>query len=187
MTTQPPPAGWYPDPSGKPGQMYWDGQAWQAPPTPPGYAHFPSPPGRRARFVKVGLVAAVGAVLLVGAINLFGGDHPSQPAPAGHPASSGQAAPSGRQAAPHPGKHNPASRSPAYQEGYDEGYQHMNAPLMGELDCRSAAGQYDVARRDQPDYIQGCVDGLADMYAEPGAPTFSMPELPQFCADEKQC
>jgi TM2 domain-containing membrane protein YozV len=23
-----PAAGWYPDPSGKPGQMYWDGQQW---------------------------------------------------------------------------------------------------------------------------------------------------------------
>jgi Protein of unknown function (DUF2510) len=31
MTTPPPPqpsAGWYPDPTGKPGQMYWDGEAW---------------------------------------------------------------------------------------------------------------------------------------------------------------
>jgi len=27
MTSQWPP-GWYPDPSGKPGQMYWDGQQW---------------------------------------------------------------------------------------------------------------------------------------------------------------
>ena len=26
---QQPSAGWYPDPSGKPGQMYWDGQQWQ--------------------------------------------------------------------------------------------------------------------------------------------------------------
>jgi Protein of unknown function (DUF2510) len=24
----PPPPGWYPDPTGKPGQMYWDGEAW---------------------------------------------------------------------------------------------------------------------------------------------------------------
>jgi Protein of unknown function (DUF2510) len=29
MTTQPPAPGWYPDPSGKPGQMYWDGRGWQ--------------------------------------------------------------------------------------------------------------------------------------------------------------
>jgi hypothetical protein len=35
MTTQLPPAGWYPDPTGKPGQMYWDGQGWHevGPPT----------------------------------------------------------------------------------------------------------------------------------------------------------
>jgi hypothetical protein len=38
MTDQPPttPAGWYPDPSGAPGQRYWDGTAWtdhEAPPT----------------------------------------------------------------------------------------------------------------------------------------------------------
>ncbi len=25
-----PPAGWYPDPSGAPGQRYWDGQSWTA-------------------------------------------------------------------------------------------------------------------------------------------------------------
>jgi hypothetical protein len=28
MTTQPPAADWYPDPTGKPGMMYWDGQQW---------------------------------------------------------------------------------------------------------------------------------------------------------------
>jgi Protein of unknown function (DUF2510) len=40
MTTQIPPAGWYADPSGKPGQMYWDGQRWQQaiPTTPPAAA-----------------------------------------------------------------------------------------------------------------------------------------------------
>jgi hypothetical protein len=26
------PPGWYPDPSGAPGQAYWDGQRWQPPP-----------------------------------------------------------------------------------------------------------------------------------------------------------
>lgn len=37
MTTSPPPqppAGWYPDPTGKPGQKYWDGQAWSDIPAP---------------------------------------------------------------------------------------------------------------------------------------------------------
>ncbi|WP_454792613.1 DUF2510 domain-containing protein [Mycolicibacterium lutetiense] len=28
MTTGLPAPGWYPDPSGEPGQMYWDGQGW---------------------------------------------------------------------------------------------------------------------------------------------------------------
>ncbi len=29
MTVSPtPPSGWYPDPSGAPGQRYWDGTAW---------------------------------------------------------------------------------------------------------------------------------------------------------------
>ena len=28
--TEQPAAGWYPDPNGKPGQMYWDGRQWQA-------------------------------------------------------------------------------------------------------------------------------------------------------------
>ena len=30
MTNSGPPAGWYPDPTGKPGNVYWDGGAWQA-------------------------------------------------------------------------------------------------------------------------------------------------------------
>ncbi len=31
-----PSAGWYPDPSGKPGQMYWDGQQWRTDTSAPG-------------------------------------------------------------------------------------------------------------------------------------------------------
>jgi TM2 domain-containing membrane protein YozV len=34
MTSEQPAAGWYPDPSGGPGQRYWDGQQWQAPAVP---------------------------------------------------------------------------------------------------------------------------------------------------------
>jgi hypothetical protein len=34
MTTELPPAGWYPDPTGKLGQKYWDGQAWSNIPAP---------------------------------------------------------------------------------------------------------------------------------------------------------
>lgn len=35
MTSQQPAPGWYPDPSGTPGQKYWDGHQWNAPPPPP--------------------------------------------------------------------------------------------------------------------------------------------------------
>jgi hypothetical protein len=44
MTTQSTPAGWYPDPTGKSGQMYWDGQQWhqdQTSPTGSGLAPLP--------------------------------------------------------------------------------------------------------------------------------------------------
>jgi TM2 domain-containing membrane protein YozV len=34
MTSSQPAPGWYPDPSGGPGQQYWDGQQWQAAPSP---------------------------------------------------------------------------------------------------------------------------------------------------------
>jgi len=41
MTSQQPAAGWYPDPSGAPGQKYWDGRQWNAPPPPPPPGSFP--------------------------------------------------------------------------------------------------------------------------------------------------
>jgi hypothetical protein len=41
--------GWYPDPSGGSGQIYWDGRAWQTPPTPPpGHVDPPPRPSRAA-------------------------------------------------------------------------------------------------------------------------------------------
>jgi len=42
MTTELPPAGWYPDPSGKPGQTYWDGEGSHT----PGPADRPPPDAR---------------------------------------------------------------------------------------------------------------------------------------------
>jgi TM2 domain-containing membrane protein YozV len=43
---QQPSAGWYPDPSGKPGQMYWDGQQWHTnvPAATPGVAPYGGAP-----------------------------------------------------------------------------------------------------------------------------------------------
>lgn len=81
MTTSPPPqppAGWYPDPTGKPGEMYWDGEAWHSltpdiPATPnteipatPAAATPPPPPlghhpGRQLAWPLI----ALGIILLV--------------------------------------------------------------------------------------------------------------------------
>lgn len=46
MTAEQPSAGWYPDPSGQPGQMYWDGQQWHAnaPATAAGLAPYGNAP-----------------------------------------------------------------------------------------------------------------------------------------------
>jgi Protein of unknown function (DUF2510) len=76
MTTELPPAGWYPDPNGGPGQMYWDGRRWDteiSATPPPGQSGIPSPPGdqgpRRgptpAVIALIVVIAAVGVVALV--------------------------------------------------------------------------------------------------------------------------
>ncbi|MBO0853876.1 MAG: DUF2510 domain-containing protein [Nocardia sp.] len=45
MTTDLPPAGWYPDPSGRPSPRYWDGHQWRRDTRPPiPRAHTPAPP-----------------------------------------------------------------------------------------------------------------------------------------------
>jgi Protein of unknown function (DUF2510) len=70
--TQPVP-GWYPDPSGKPGQMFWDGQAWQSaiPATtrpayaPPQQASDTRPPPTRSK--RNWLIALVVVLLIAGA------------------------------------------------------------------------------------------------------------------------
>lgn len=56
MTT---PAGWYPDPSGQPGQRYWDGQQWTGHAAPAA----PAPKTGMTKSAKV--VATIGAVIAV--------------------------------------------------------------------------------------------------------------------------
>ena len=43
MTSQQPAPGWYPDPTGGPGQQYWDGRQWSTPPPPAGVAPYGGP------------------------------------------------------------------------------------------------------------------------------------------------
>jgi len=73
MTTQPPAPDWYPDPSGKPGQMYWDGQQWHTdiPDAPPPAEELPSqpapttPPPQRQRAL-IAVLVATAVVLTAG-------------------------------------------------------------------------------------------------------------------------
>jgi hypothetical protein len=172
--TQPPESGpsspqWGPPPpQGGPPPNQW------GPPPPQGGPQARGPSRRTLWLV----VAGVGVLIAV-IVAVAGGQHPSQPAPG--QSGPGQPAPSGHQsAAPQPGKHDPSKRSPAYQQGYEWGNQHMGpSPDPPAFSCDSAAGyRFKVARRDLPDWVQGCVDGIADMAAEPGAPTFSLPTVP---------
>lgn len=55
MSSAPPPPGWYPDPRGIQGQVYWDGQQWQFPPT--------APKRRRLQTIVVAVVIAAIAIL----------------------------------------------------------------------------------------------------------------------------
>lgn len=80
MTAQPPPAGWYPDPNGGPGQMYWDGQQWQtevlATPPPAQSGMFIPPSDQRPRHGPTGaliaVIVAIVAVVVVTAVVVIG-------------------------------------------------------------------------------------------------------------------
>jgi serine/threonine protein kinase, bacterial len=69
MTTELPPAGWYQDPNGGSGQVYWDGQRWDAEisPTPTAAAAPPAPTssGGIGRRTKVALIVGAVAVIAV--------------------------------------------------------------------------------------------------------------------------
>ncbi|WP_082958173.1 DUF2510 domain-containing protein [Mycobacterium alsense] len=100
MTTPPSAPDWYPDPSGKPGQMYWDGQQWHsAPPADQPPRPTPTTPRRRGRPALIAALV-VALVVLAGVIGVTGfllqhrhtspapAAQPAQPAPPAQPTSS---------------------------------------------------------------------------------------------------
>jgi hypothetical protein len=93
MTMQPPAPDWYPDPTGRPGARYWDGQRWHAevPATespaeqPPAQTNFPAAQPQRPAALTAALWAT--AVVVVGlagfsAYLLLNRSHPAAPATA---------------------------------------------------------------------------------------------------------
>lgn len=74
MTTHPPAPDWYPDPSGKPGLMYWDGEQWHkqipdasSPDEPAPDEPIPTTPRPRRRTSQIAVFVAAVAVLAAGA------------------------------------------------------------------------------------------------------------------------
>ncbi len=114
MTTPPRAPDWYPDPSGKPGLRYWDGQQWHTD-IPPAS----TPPRQRRTALIAGLGAAFAVLLgIIGVTSyvLLTRPHPSQtpgaqpmPAPAVTPAQG--AAPPGQTPSPAP----TSSATPTFQ------------------------------------------------------------------------
>lgn len=139
------PPGWYPDPSGKPGQTYWDGRQWVTDSTASGAA---SPPlgkggglsrnGKILIAVGAGLVAVVGIAVIIAVATGSGG----------------------------------IGQSRAYQDGYEFGIN--NAPLIGEgpagynsgeILCggtaSAATGFSGSDSQEAKDWERGCLDGFA--------------------------
>ncbi|MEB4210980.1 DUF2510 domain-containing protein [Mycobacterium sp. 94-17] len=152
-----PPAGWYPDPSGKSGQMYWDGQRWRtdnpAPAAAPGPENTARPAWEKGRSfwsglsrkAKIILTAGVGLVAIV-IVAMIGNAGPSGP-----PAPTGGHAPSG-------------GHSAAYNQGYEWGNEHMSPTTLEEYSCGAEGRRTRVwdqlTNKQWPDWMQGCVDGL---------------------------
>lgn len=69
MTYQPSQPGWYPDPSGTPGQRYWNGHAWAKPfSAPPDSRHQPTTPRTRAPSLALVLMILGVVVVVIGTV-----------------------------------------------------------------------------------------------------------------------
>jgi hypothetical protein len=155
MTTQVRPAGWYPDPNGEPGQVYWDGHRWHkdipgtrppaASPTPGDQVRPHLEQGRRfwsglspQRQIVLAIAALLVAVAAV-AVPIIAFNHFSG------------------------GWH-----SPSYQAGYTSGSSgaaHLGAMALGnDFACQTslASSQLSNPNLVAKDYTQGCLDGLRD-------------------------
>lgn len=160
MTTPPPPqppAGWYPDPSGGPGQKYWNGEAWSDVPAPE------SPAAPAAKELRSGnklfLLIMVPIVVFVAAVTvaeIVGNNKMSRESQQSQSQSQ--------------------SQSPSYQTGYDSGTSGLARNTYGEEFDTS-----DVAKSEQfacsaaftgehirnpslteDDYTKGCLQAFID-------------------------
>lgn len=186
MTTPPPPqpsAGWYPDPTGKPEQMYWDGERW--------HTTGPVPPKQRTRIriqpTKANLIKGiVGVGLLVWLVaynvpGFMGWVHKHQHPSGGTAQTSVTVDSSGSSA---PSTSPSQSQSPYYQEGYNSGTSGLarngygddmynTGATVAEMEhnaCSAAinneSNNASINDADQPgnqdDYMNGCLNAFRD-------------------------
>lgn len=193
MTTPPPPqpsAGWYPDPTGKPGQMYWDGEAWHRltpdiPATPkadiPGTPKPTQPPettkpvsdkldfllGPSGQRGKRNVLAGLGLLVAIAVLVMH--NHGSSPSSLSSPSQS----------------QSPAqSQSPYYQEGYTSGTSGLarngygddmynTGATVAEMEHNACSGAINnepnnasINDADHPgnqdDYMNGCLQAFTD-------------------------
>lgn len=146
-----PPPGWYPDPSGKPGQMYWDGQQWRTEASPSAAAPTPwdgtrshSNKGRNfwsglSRNGKIMLAAGAALVVVIAVVVLVGVIGTGSGGPAGH--------------------------SPGYQDGFSQGKTLAHSDgTQGSDDASywcNLASPVTNGHQYMLDWVQGCIAGFS--------------------------
>ncbi len=177
-----PPAGWYPDPTpGNSGQMYWDGEAWQAtspasPATPsPASPATPSPTGAPIEPTIVlatkGIIRGIKGMILL-AVVIF-----AVVAIAGaiiFANSKGLQDLLNRKIEKSPSPSSGPSHSQAYDNGYYSGMQGGNARermhqgMTANAACSEIPDEYKFSMADSMDYKHGCQDAIRDHPIQPG-------------------
>jgi Protein of unknown function (DUF2510) len=188
MTTSPPPqppAGWYPDPTGKPGEMYWDGEAWHSLTPGTRTAHnaddvrpgLSSPPDIPATGESDGTRSGNKlAVLLIGGLLLMIAGVWFVAYPLGVVAK--------LHAPPSPSPGSQQSQSPYYQEGYNSGTSGLarkgygdnmynTGATVAEMEHQACANAINnesnlasIQDSDHPanqdNYMDGCLNAFRD-------------------------
>jgi hypothetical protein len=187
MSTDRPPAGWYEDPTGKPGQLYWDGTQWSTPgpsaaPAPTrdvsaavqtavdrvrprankARSFFSSVPGQEKAMLAVAVLLVVLAVVgsAAAGVVLVGRKAETLFTSSG---SSSDATPA-----------VPDKSSPSYKVGYTSAASrtgvarvtHGNLPARQACDAAAEDAARDAANNktafDATSYKQGCLDGFRE-------------------------
>ena len=193
MTTSPPPqppAGWYPDPTGKPGEMYWDGETWHRltpdiPATPKAEIPATTQVRRWGRFIgnrpliwNKQLILSLAAIVVIGVLVIVAPYvlqklHSPYSEQSHSPSSPSSGSPGSQQ-----------SQSPYYQEGYNSGTSGLarkgygdnmynTGATVAEMEHQACADAIDNESNlasindpdhpaNQDDYMKGCLDAFRD-------------------------